>query len=219
MEIALAALQQSSSAETSPEQNPLSPPLLISLADRYLTSALHDGAFNLHGIRDGAHISFLETPVGAACLILSRYPFGRQHSFTKTHWKKCRDYLFRAVETIERDDAEFGEDDDGCEVLYGRAGFLYALLYLRSVHRKMANQRGESDNDSGDGYVTNQDIESCKGLLSDATVEIIVHSIIRRGRNGAKTYRYDFGGSRSPPLMWTWHSKRYLGGAHGVGQW
>jgi hypothetical protein len=218
MDIALATLQQRLASETILEEDPLSPSLLLSFADRHFSSALHEGAFNVRNVRDGAHISFLETHVGVACLILSRYPYGGQHSFAKTHWKRCRDYLLKAVETIERDDAECGEDDDGCEMLYGRAGFLYALLYLRSVHSRMEKQGAESQNGNSDVYVMSQDLESCTELLSDTTMEIVVHSIIRRGRNGAKIYRFDFGGSRSPPLMWTWHSKRYLGGAHGVGQ-
>ncbi|KAF5354194.1 hypothetical protein D9756_007168 [Leucocoprinus leucothites] len=211
MDITLASLQGELPLESTTEQNPLSPSLLISLADRHFTSVLHDGAFNPRNIRDGAHISFLDTPVGTACLILSRYPFGRQQSFAQTHWKRCRDYLLKAVETIERDDAEFGEDDDGCEMLYGRAGFLYALLYLRNVHERMEKQSG-----GGGDHVLNQDLESCKGLLSDATMDIVAHSIIRRGRNGAKTYQFEFGGARSPSLMWAWHGKRYLGGAHGI---
>ncbi|KXN85641.1 hypothetical protein AN958_10978 [Leucoagaricus sp. SymC.cos] len=193
MEITLATLQQKNASpsptllEAGTEEDPLSPSLLISLADRHLTSASHDSTFSLRNIRDGARVSFLETALGLACLVLSRYPFGRQQSFANLHWKRCRDYLLKAVETVERDDVEFVEDDDGCEVLYGRAG-----------------------------YALGQDLESCTSLISDATIQIVVHSIIRRGRNGAKTYRFDFGGGKSPLLMWTWHSKRYLGGAHGV---
>ncbi|KAL9709548.1 hypothetical protein Ac2012v2_007287 [Leucoagaricus gongylophorus] len=36
------------------------------------------------------------------------------------------------------------------------------------------------------------------------------HHLINRGRDGAKMYPFDFGGSNSPPLMWTSHSKRCL---------
>lgn len=196
----------------------LSPALLASLADHHLASAFHDGAFNSHSIRDGAHVSFLETPVGIATLVLSRYPIGKQKLFARSQWKRCRDLLQKAIEAIEGDDRDFPEDDDGCEVLYGRAGFLYALLYLRSVLARVEKRSPQNQSTTrGANDEVNQDLESCRGLLSDAALEAIVRSIIHRGRNGAKTYRFDFGGNKSPPLMWAWHGKRYLGGAHGVG--
>jgi hypothetical protein len=219
MEITLATLQQnlpSSNTEIMDKQSPLSPLLLSSLTNRRLVSALNNGAISPQSLRDGAHVSFLETSVGIAALTLSRYPLGPQQSLFASHWRKCRDFLLRAVEVVQLDDSEFEEDDNGSEVLYGRAGFLYALLYLRSLARGM-KQCGPPQS-QGEGSVLNQDLESCEGLLSDATMEIVVRSIIQRGRNGAKTYRFELGGNQAPPLMWTWHSKRYLGGAHGVGQ-
>ncbi|KAF9451544.1 hypothetical protein P691DRAFT_723760 [Macrolepiota fuliginosa MF-IS2] len=199
------------------QEEGLSHALLTSLADHHLASAFHDGGFNPQSLRDGAHSSFLETSVGITTLILSRYPIGKQKLFARTQWKRSRDHLQKVLKTIESDDKEFPEDDDGCDVLYGRAGFLYALLYLRSVLERAEKRAGGTEGDrSNADEERNQDLESCQGLFSDMVLETVVRSIMHRGRNGAKTYRFEFGGSKSPPLTWAWHSKRYLGGAHGV---
>lgn len=50
----------------------------------------------------------------------------------------------------------------------------------------------------------------------------LVDEIVARGRRGAKSYSgeartHDKNSLRAPALMWSWHGKRYLGGAHGVG--
>ncbi len=197
----------------------LSPDLLTSSADHHLASMFHNRASSSHTIRDGAHASFVETPVGAATLILIRYPIGKQKLFANGTWERSLNLLQKAREAVENDDVA-SMDDDGCEILYGRAGFLYALLYLRGALKKAEEQipsESSSDCDDIDDDIS-QDLESCRGLLSDAVLGEIAQSIIRRGRYGAKEYRSESADPNSPPLMWSWHGKRYLGGAHGVGK-
>jgi hypothetical protein len=95
--------------------------------------------------------------------------------------------------------------DDGCEILYGRAGLLYTLLYLRKAVRDYGqHERAPLEN-----------------LISDATISRLVDSIVFRGKRGAHLLSLEFSGSGTvslPPLMWSWHGKRYLGAAHGVGK-
>ena len=58
-------------------------------------------------------------------------------------------------------------------------------------------------------------------LCSDKNIHVIIYDIIARGKLGASRYKQELRTTRdkelAPPLMWSWHGKRYLGGAHGVG--
>lgn len=102
--------------------------------------------------------------------------------------------------------------DDGCEVLYGRAGLLYALLLIRGAIRVHADSVETS------GALPDKLLESLDRLASDDNICVIVKAIIDFGREGAREYAEDIAGSGliPPPLMWVWHGKRYLGAAHGV---
>jgi hypothetical protein len=70
------------------------------------------------------------------------------------------------------------------EVLYGHAGYLYALLYVGDL---------------------------VPGELDEALVEQEVMKILDAGQKGSRS-----DSSECPPLMYTWHGKRYLGAAHGL---
>ncbi|TFK70851.1 hypothetical protein BDN72DRAFT_765824 [Pluteus cervinus] len=122
-------------------------------------------------------------------------------------------------------------NDDGSEVLYGRAGLLYALLLLRQgLERRMVqNSPGSTapTSESGDTRSeSDRDLERFVGTLtSDGYLLEIVKSIIKRGEYGASLYTSEFRRSGTatrasldslPSLMWSWHGKRYLGAAHGV---
>ena len=57
--------------------------------------------------------------------------------------------------------------------------------------------------------------------LNGSEVSAFVHDIVARGKVGARLYKGELRArdrELAPPLMWSWHGKRYLGGAHGVGQ-
>lgn len=201
-------------------QGPLLPDPLTSLADHHLVSTFHDNASGFQTIR-GAHVSFMETPIGAATLVLSRYPIGKQRHFAGLPYEKTLSLLQKAREAIENGNGNRDAmSDDGCEVLYGRAGYLYALLYLRGTWRKTEKQQihSGSTDENGSGDEIYRDLESCRALFSDAVLGEIIQSIIQRGRYGAQAYSSDSGDNNKPPLMWSWHGKRYLGGAHGVGK-
>ncbi|TFK17167.1 hypothetical protein FA15DRAFT_711068 [Coprinopsis marcescibilis] len=127
----------------------------------------------------------------------------------RRYWKASVNLLTGTIQKIPSDDAwldrdpsgehanrQAGAADDGYEVLYGRAGFLYALLRVRKT-------------------------------LAEATtlksLEVVVGSIMKRGKLGARSYARSVAIEQSgkhipslPPLMWSWHGRRYLGGAHGV---
>lgn len=110
---------------------------------------------------------------------------------------------------------EFAED--GCELLYGRAGLLYTLLILDQALR-----RTDTAASGADGLPT-RTLVLVKKVAGRSTLKKVVDDIIRRGMIGADDYRHDHRkaleeGEICPSLMWCWHGKRYLGGAHGVGE-
>ncbi|KAL6298508.1 hypothetical protein BKA93DRAFT_63498 [Sparassis latifolia] len=148
--------------------------------------------------RTGAQASFLETSVGPATLLLIQ----QLHEPRDTRaWKDCIQLLDGALRVALREEV----NDDGCEVLYGRAGLLYALLLLRS---ELTGSEESS---------TVRDIVA--QLTSDAHVRTLVDDIVQRGRFGAQEFQKELEKderAHAPPLMWSWHGKRYLGGAHGV---
>lgn len=73
------------------------------------------------------------------------------------------------------------------ELLYGRAGYLYALLLLKK----------------------NAPL-SISSTISDDSIKTIVLSIINNGVKYAKETR------RHVPMWWEWHGKEYIGAAHGI---
>ncbi len=74
------------------------------------------------------------------------------------------------------------------ELLYGRAGYLYALLVLRKTVLDCPNMSER----------LRQLDDACKHVCS---------VILRHGRQEATATGF---------LMWSWHGKSYLGAAHGV---
>jgi hypothetical protein len=163
--------------------------------------------------------SFLETYVGVATLVILRVlqTSGSQQTASSkvasaTEWRPALRLLREMTNLIVQDDRQKMSpgssvlDDGDAEVLYGRAGFLYALLLLRSARRES-------------GANTSEIAVAVDELVSDASIQTVFDSIIGRGLVGAETYARDVvdDGLR-PALMWTWHGKRYLGGAHGVGK-
>ncbi|KAI9597226.1 hypothetical protein BDF19DRAFT_412210 [Syncephalis fuscata] len=87
--------------------------------------------------------------------------------------------------------------DTPSELLYGRAGYLYALGYVQS---KLV----------ADPTTTNK----LKELLShiDPLIDTTYEAILKDGRQTAKDLKM----TRKTPLLWQWHKKVYLGAAHGM---
>lgn len=184
----------------------------------------------------GSHSSFLETSIGLATLILvhqlrlgnSVEKTGGNHSHNNARtdgseqqpeetaksrrssskdWSTCAHLIKHAIRTA----LEEALDDDGCEVLYGRAGLLYSLLFLRSELSSPTTTPRDEDPVA----------RLIEPICSDDNIRALIDDIVRRGRVGAESYVEALQGEerdRAPPLMWRWHGKRYLGAAHGVGR-
>ncbi|KAK1230954.1 hypothetical protein PQX77_005928 [Marasmius sp. AFHP31] len=156
---------------------------------------------------DPARVAFLETQTGLCVLLIShiddQYLSDQPFSF-------CVDQLQNVIHTISRQE---DDSDDGTEVLYGRAGFLYGLLLMKNA----VSSRGWTR--SNGSSIPAQ--EKLLHLVSNDSLSVVIRSIIKRGEIGASSYALGVVPIRerdtlTPPLMWSWHGKRYLGAAHGV---
>ncbi|KAI0062477.1 hypothetical protein BV25DRAFT_1899876 [Artomyces pyxidatus] len=157
----------------------------------------------LRSPRDGTRVAFLDTSVGPATLVLLYHleaPLSATLPFSADDRTQCVELLSAAVRAaLRRDNDVPGED--GCELLYGRAGLLYALLLLRGAS----------------GRAPPAARRSVSPLTSDRTIRRIAEDILHRGMTGARRFNRELSeGEARPSLMWSWHGKRYLGGAHGV---
>ncbi|KAG6907785.1 hypothetical protein DXG01_007392 [Tephrocybe rancida] len=158
-----------------------------------------------------SRVSFLETDVGVATLILLRVletegPITRSPFFEGVQF--CLRTIRAAVDSVSN------SEEDACEVLYGRAGLLYALLRIHyEVSRAQAP--GLDSNDQERMRI----LCVLETLTDNPTLASVIGSIIDIGKEGARQYiasRTIEPGTSSPRLMWSWHGKRYLGAAHGV---
>jgi len=94
---------------------------------------------------------------------------------------KCISDLYKMGSKVIVDDQELPD-----EILYGRVGYLYALLF---IYKHL-------------GSIVTEDV---KGLVSD-----VVDAVLRSGQRLAKEER------SSAPLMFQWHDRHYVGAAHGI---
>ncbi|KAJ8488071.1 hypothetical protein ONZ51_g3790 [Trametes cubensis] len=183
-----------------------------------------------HEPRHGNHVSYLETSIGPATLVIVRQLRLRQNPDSNAHkharrgrldsevleelelqetWRAAVDLINGAIETATAEEL----DEDGCEVLYGRAGLLYALILLRSELLITTNYLSHA------GKPADRVVRDVEALCSDENIQALVDDIIKRGELGARRYQEELEESewpRAPPLMWKWHGSRYLGAAHGV---
>ncbi|KAF8218307.1 hypothetical protein K438DRAFT_1914254 [Mycena galopus ATCC 62051] len=192
----------------------LSPAELLAFTDARLVQAVSFSPTSISSPSSGSHSSFLETVVGIATLILIR---AIEVATTTTvsespfcdSWAACAQLIASAMSMAISEDRRRDMDDGGCEVLYGRAGLLYALLRLRNASKRDDIKPADSD--------SVELVTEIRKLSSKAQLQLLVQSIIQRGQSGAASYAEELAGKLpSPPLMWTWHGRRYLGAAHGV---
>jgi hypothetical protein len=163
-----------------------------------LIRSAHTYGGKIPSVKYGARSSFLETSTGIATLVLVAEERNAGPGTFRDLVPLCTQNLQDATRVALQN--EGGDPDDGCEVLYGRAGLLYALLLLRKTCEKASSTE-------------------ISHLYSDETLRGLVKEVLRRGQLGAAAYVKAYRGSSSTPaLMWSWHGKRYLGGAHGVGK-
>lgn len=95
--------------------------------------------------------------------------------------------LERAVHVAKEDDSETNE------ILYGRAGLLYALCELRSLLMRSGVQPDQR----------------LVQLTSNTTLKALCDCIIRDGMDGTND-------DDDEPLWFVWHGKQYLGTMHGT---
>lgn len=188
-------------------------PEFLSAGDQVLASVVRlsvlEGGLK---VRSPARVSFLETDVGVSALVLLRIIEESKILVDDTDWRHCIALLQSALKQIL---SRRSNTDDSCEVLYGRAGFLYAVLLIRRTLRLRADSTKHFESVLSDEF-----LESLESLTSDDNIRAIVREIIDIGREGAWKYGKEIAESGltmyGPPLMWSWHGKRYLGAAHGV---
>ncbi|KAF9524922.1 hypothetical protein CPB83DRAFT_877463 [Crepidotus variabilis] len=189
----------------------LAPKKLLAIADKNLARVLRHNPINMEYMYSPSRLSFLETNIGVAVLVIIRGLVTTEQTIVD-NWHPARDYLEYALRQTLAADADAyspGDKEDGCEVLYGRAGMLYALLYLRK-----ALDQAQVIPDMSETVLA-----SLQVLTSDDTIQRLVDSIVTRGQHGGHVLASEFraeDAKRLPPLMWSWRGKRYLGGAHGV---
>lgn len=190
----------------------LSPKRLLRSADKSLARVLRHNPINPQYMYFPERLSFLEANIGIAVLVLIRGLVTTEQTIVD-NWYAAKDYIVYAVQqTLAADHDAYspGDKDDGCEVLYGRAGMLYALMYLRKALHNVQRVPQALRNDFAQLY----------DVTSDTTIQKLVDSIISRGKHGAYVMASEYrvqDVDRLPPLMWSWHGKRYIGGAHGIG--
>ncbi|KAJ8514512.1 hypothetical protein ONZ45_g7966 [Pleurotus djamor] len=164
-----------------------------------------------HGLNSPSRSSFLETPVGLAAIVV--YRVVQEVPGFEAHWAPSAQIIKDAVRLVANEDQKSSLlDADGCEVLYGRAGLLYALLSIRAAVEQK---------ETLSGHATTGPCSEARKFTSDENINIIVGSIILRGELGSKEYASSVpalstDAPKPPPLMWEWHRKRYLGAAHGI---
>lgn len=197
---------------SNPGDSRFTPESLASAGDNNLASSIRAHLKAPWVLPDPSRASFLlDTKIGIATLVLQRNQQSSEESIVNA-FQMCKELLQRTVDLTVRYENEVHESDnifdDGCEILYGRAGLLYVLLSVRSsLDRKVISGRLD-------------DFDALKALTSDSNIDSIIQSIISRGKHGASIYSNEVtdGERRSfPALMWMWYGQRYLGGAHGVG--
>ncbi|XP_038616255.1 lanC-like protein 2 [Tachyglossus aculeatus] len=95
--------------------------------------------------------------------------------------KECIAKLLQLQRTIASTDSDLPD-----ELLYGRAGYLYALLYLNT--------------------------EIGPDTVPQSTLREVVSAIIESGKNLSREERK----TERCPLLYQWHRKQYVGAAHGM---
>lgn len=85
-------------------------------------------------------------------------------------------------------DPNISSDDLPDEILYGRSGYLYALLLIR------------------------EEIEDSRQIITDQLIRSVVKRILQSGQTAASKLSNK---SIESPLIYFWHQKGYVGSAHG----
>ena len=136
--------------------------------------------------RHTIRVTLLEGPyVGAKVMVAALYHHLGQESKSREEGSELLEFL------VEHTNAMPAKE---CEVLYGRAGALQAILFLRQ-------EFNEGDFGSEEAVVLGQ---------------AIVNEGLKVAAEASDSSSNDSSDTKQLPLLWEWHGKRYLGAAHGV---
>src|SRR6202167_5209521 len=200
------------------------PSQMLDRSDKYLHAALSSSSTALTIPSKASKAGFLVSSVGLATLILIRalgdpqLQSGSEPQLQKIiadAWPASAKVLNSVIQLAVA--SRHTTSDDGCELLYGRAGILYALLRIRSaLDRKSSTTTAAANRPV---------VAALQPLVADSVLVELVGVITQRGKNGSAAYATELvsasrpAGMPTPPLMWSWLGKCYIGGAHGVGMY
>lgn len=205
---------------------------LLSISHQQLSDSLASSHHALSIPTSGSKVAFLDTSTGPATLILlyQLHHFASLSStstaknkglppFDKSTVTSAANVLFAATIVALQPVAAAELPEDGCELLYGRAGLLHALLLLHQAYHSTHAADHLADGNTLHGQVAS----AVKQLIGHLILKKLADDLIQRGRIGAEIYSDDHKKALKeseicPSLMWCWHGQRYLGGAHGIGK-
>uniref|UniRef100_A0AAZ3RT66 LanC lantibiotic synthetase component C-like 2 (bacterial) n=1 Tax=Oncorhynchus tshawytscha TaxID=74940 RepID=A0AAZ3RT66_ONCTS len=128
-------------------------------------------------ILNGRKVTFLcgdAGPLAVAAVVHHRLK-------NQTESQECLTKLLQLQRGVVSTDSEMPD-----ELLYGRAGYLYALLYVNK--------------------------EIGPDTVDETTIARVVTAILESGKNMAKEEKK----AEKCPLLYEWHKKQYVGAAHGL---
>ncbi|CAG8766113.1 1545_t:CDS:2 [Racocetra fulgida] len=134
------------------------------------------------------HVGFIGSHIGPLALAVVVY---------ETIEKNTPESL-KYLDTILDKYHSLSLQEDSNELLYGRAGYLYALIFIRKYCK---------------------DNEEIMSRIRNDKLKEIIKLIIKDGRDGAKriTDLMTINDNvTKPALMWSWHNSEYIGAIHGV---
>lgn len=150
-------------------------------------------------------LSPVGSPLGPAVVELSRQLILPQDDAQSTElWETAASTLQQAISAA----LNFGSAEDGSgamEVLYGRAGLLWAVLNLQQLLSNVETEVKEKPH-----------LKSLGDIVDPQVTRGLVDGLIAVGKRGKVKYEQQHG-EDGMPLMWEWHGKYYLGAMHGTG--
>ncbi|CAJ0902428.1 14646_t:CDS:2 [Entrophospora sp. SA101] len=150
----------------------------------------------------GDNVSLLCTTYLAGALSALDYSTSKHVGFLDTHVESLK-HLKKLITKYH----EIALNEDSNELLYGRVGYLYALKLIQNYCK---------------------DSKEIMELVNNEMIKEVWDKVFEEGKLFATKskhdsddedydYRDNVGNDEDmPPLMWSWHGKRYLGAVHGV---
>ncbi|CAG8720295.1 8837_t:CDS:2, partial [Acaulospora morrowiae] len=158
----------------------IGPKSALTIADQYIDSAL-----SLYNSKHKPSATVVDHQCGFLCSAVGLYTVAAHVKHHKGDQESSRRYMDMLQSHFSY--SCFSQYTPS-ELLYGRAGFLYAQKFLSSI------------------FGPSVEPSELSSLISS-----VFETIIEDGVRNAKDLRH-----REVPLLWTFHGKPYLGAAHGM---